>query len=477
MGLISEELKSSSEKQNANASKSKSKTPIETLQLGVFRVLIEKRNQSFFNVDLNTLYERLLSRTKLARRLVTEVVSLAPGMLLLMALASIWGSVENVFLLNLETKILHIIETGLSNRGVNGYALVMAICSRLIFVVCTAIIAHWSKELVPQIERKVNDHFEHFLLTKNLTTDLPTAQANRRDDAISSQVPWNAFQAIFELLSKSFGVLSELAFVIHVARSGNHGPIFALLCIGRPIVYLLTRHNLWSMSRVIQANNEDFIRMNSLRTLQEKSYRTEVITGNIAQYILGEFKKSRDALKDTSTENAESLYGKEKSPLPQCIANVVGDLPVLYYATIALLNPSSMSLTTIATLQQASTLLRWSFWEIFWNIEQLRYCMSRVQQLYDLENASVAIKDGDLSYPTSKTSDKGMVLELRNVSFTYPGSKGSTKALDDVSFRIEPGELVVIVGANGSGKSTFIKLVTRLYNADSGQVLVDDEDV
>jgi len=136
-----------------------------------------------------------------------------------------------------------------------------------------------------------------------------------------------------------------------------------------------------------------------------------------------------------------------------------------------------MSLTTIATLQQASTLLRWSFWDIFYNVEQLRYSMSRVQQLYDLENTPQAIKDGYLSYPTSRTSDKGMAFELRNVSFTYPGSKSSTKALDDVSFRIDPGQLVVIVGANGSGKSTFIKLITRLYDADAGRVIVDGEDV
>ncbi|THU90095.1 hypothetical protein K435DRAFT_275155 [Dendrothele bispora CBS 962.96] len=280
MRSTSEETKFSSEKQDVDTSNAKSETQLETLQLGVFRVLIEKRNQSFFNVDLNTLYDRLLSHTKLMRRLVTEVARLAPGMLFLMTLASIWESVQNVFLLNLETKILHIIETGLSDGGVDGYALMMAICSRLIFVVCTAIISHWGGDLVPQVERRVNEHFDHFLLTKNLNTDLPTSQANRRDDNISSRVPWDAFEAIFELLSKCFGVLGELAFVVYVARSGNHGPIFALLCIGRPMIYLLTRHNLWSMSRVIQVNNEDFIRMNSLWALEKKSFRMEVITGN-----------------------------------------------------------------------------------------------------------------------------------------------------------------------------------------------------
>lgn len=64
-------------------------------------------------------------------------------------------------------------------------------------------------------------------------------------------------------------------------------------------------------------------------------------------------------------------------------------------------------------------------------------------------------------------------IKLRNVNFSYPGSKNKTNALNDISLSIKPGALVVIVGANGSGKSTIIKLLTRLYDATSGEVLVD----
>lgn len=60
-----------------------------------------------------------------------------------------------------------------------------------------------------------------------------------------------------------------------------------------------------------------------------------------------------------------------------------------------------------------------------------------------------------------------------NVSFSYHGSKSVTGALKDVSLSIKPGQLVIIVGANGSGKSTIIKILTRLYDVTSGEVLVD----
>jgi ABC-type multidrug transport system fused ATPase/permease subunit len=61
----------------------------------------------------------------------------------------------------------------------------------------------------------------------------------------------------------------------------------------------------------------------------------------------------------------------------------------------------------------------------------------------------------------------------RNVSFNYPGAKSERDALKNVSFSIAAGQLVVIVGANGSGKSTILKLLTRCYDATSGTVLVD----
>lgn len=59
----------------------------------------------------------------------------------------------------------------------------------------------------------------------------------------------------------------------------------------------------------------------------------------------------------------------------------------------------------------------------------------------------------------------------RNVSFAYPGT--TKNAISNVSFRIKPGQLVAIVGVNGSGKSTITNLFNRLYDPTEGEVLVD----
>ena len=74
----------------------------------------------------------------------------------------------------------------------------------------------------------------------------------------------------------------------------------------------------------------------------------------------------------------------------------------------------------------------------------------------------------------------GLTVEFRHVSFRYPGSAGREQkgqALHDVSFTIHEGEAVALVGRNGAGKTTIVKLLTRLYDADEGQILINGRDI
>jgi ATP-binding cassette, subfamily B, bacterial MsbA len=66
-------------------------------------------------------------------------------------------------------------------------------------------------------------------------------------------------------------------------------------------------------------------------------------------------------------------------------------------------------------------------------------------------------------------------IEFSDVSFSYPTGKGPT--LQDVSLRVQAGEMLAIVGRSGSGKSTLVSLIPRFYDVDSGAVRVDGCDV
>jgi ATP-binding cassette subfamily B protein len=65
-------------------------------------------------------------------------------------------------------------------------------------------------------------------------------------------------------------------------------------------------------------------------------------------------------------------------------------------------------------------------------------------------------------------------IEFRNVSFAYPDGQ---LVLENISFKVDPGQTLALVGQTGSGKTTLVKLVNRTYDVTSGQVLVDGVDV
>ncbi|KAF9267121.1 P-loop containing nucleoside triphosphate hydrolase protein [Marasmius fiardii PR-910] len=307
--------------------------------------------------------------------------------------------------------------------------------------------------------------------------DLPMLQDKIKNDRISSQLPWETVESTIDLFARITGLLGQMGLVLSVARSGNYGIIFTLLCMAKPIITTLSTDSLWTRSRVIEATNENYLRMTALQELSDKKYRHDILSGGIVQYIVQEFKKARSALGDTPVEEPEYQYNDLKfSQVVDILTELSGDLPMLFYAFLVLLRPSQLSLSTIATLQQSSTLLRWSFYEIYYEAGQFRHRLSDLQQLYDIQNMKKIVKDGDVPYPNEKESSQGMSFELKDVTFSYPGDN-SKKALDGVSFRIAPGQLVAVVGANGSGKSTFINLLTRMYDVSSGQILVDGEDI
>ena len=80
-----------------------------------------------------------------------------------------------------------------------------------------------------------------------------------------------------------------------------------------------------------------------------------------------------------------------------------------------------------------------------------------------------------LAKGTRPVEKKPHEIEFRHVSFAYP--KTDRKVLDDVNIKIAPGEHLSIVGLNGAGKTTFIKLLCRLYDPTEGEILLDGIDI
>ena len=87
----------------------------------------------------------------------------------------------------------------------------------------------------------------------------------------------------------------------------------------------------------------------------------------------------------------------------------------------------------------------------------------------------IAETESKMEYGTKEVDLEKVEIEFRHVWFRYPGAENYT--LKDISLKIGKGERLAVVGRNGSGKTTFIKLLCRLYDPDRGEILVNGVDL
>ena len=104
---------------------------------------------------------------------------------------------------------------------------------------------------------------------------------------------------------------------------------------------------------------------------------------------------------------------------------------------------------------------------IFMLVPQAQVSAERINEVLDRQPA---VREGTVS----EGKETG-TMEFKNVSFRYPHA--SEDELSNISFRVEKGQTLAIIGATGSGKTTLVSLIPRFYDATAGQVLVDGVDV
>ena len=69
------------------------------------------------------------------------------------------------------------------------------------------------------------------------------------------------------------------------------------------------------------------------------------------------------------------------------------------------------------------------------------------------------------------------VLRIENIQKYYGNSENLTKAIDDISFNVEEGEFIAIMGASGSGKTTLLNCIASIDNVSSGHIFIQDKDI
>lgn len=143
----------------------------------------------------------------------------------------------------------------------------------------------------------------------------------------------------------------------------------------------------------------------------------------------------------------------------------------IFIAGLIIFGAGNKSVGTIVAISSYAS----RFWQPIMNlgnifnnfINNIAY-LERIFETMDEEITVDDVPDATVMPPI-----KGKV-EFKNVKFSYEEGK---EILHDVSFTVNPGESIALVGPTGAGKSTIVNLISRFYNLDSGQVLIDDVDI
>ncbi|HZG43398.1 MAG TPA: ABC transporter ATP-binding protein, partial [Longimicrobium sp.] len=149
---------------------------------------------------------------------------------------------------------------------------------------------------------------------------------------------------------------------------------------------------------------------------------------------------------------------------------LVGFTGTLVFGGLRALN-GELAVGTYSFLVYITQRLLWPLTRLGETLDQYQRAMASSRRIFGMLDTPVEAHPGDRALPAA--SVRGAV-EMRGVSFAY---RGRDPVLTDFSLHIEPGETVAVVGPTGSGKSTLVKLLLRLYEVNAGAITLDGIDV
>ena len=133
----------------------------------------------------------------------------------------------------------------------------------------------------------------------------------------------------------------------------------------------------------------------------------------------------------------------------------------------------AFSIGSVTQYVSAVTSLSGNVSKLLFSVDKLRSNHRFLSIIYELIDTPDQMYQGSLT--TEKRSDRQYEVEFKDVSFQYPGS--GNWALRHVNMKFKVGKRLAIVGENGSGKTTIIKLLCRLYDPQEGQILLNGIDI
>ena len=204
-------------------------------------------------------------------------------------------------------------------------------------------------------------------------------------------------------------------------------------------------------------------------TVQENLVAIRVVKAFVrAEYEKEKFRKANDKLRDAGISVAEHMI----AVFP--VMMIVPQRPTIavYWCGSGFIAEGTMLTGELSSYIGYISQVLMSVFMVSNSLRMATRAVACGNRILEVLETEPDITDGDaVELPAQKGS-----IEFRNVSFKYRSGTGDD-VLHDVSFTVEPGQFVAIMGGTGTGKSSLVNLIPRFYDVTEGQILVDCMDV
>lgn len=293
------------------------------------------------------------------------------------------------------------------------------------------------------------DSFSNSSLLTRLTTDVTNVQ--------------NAYMMTIRLAIRS-PFMFVFSFVMSFIMGGKLAFIFVIVV---PILLIGLAFIIIKAMKIFKKIFYKYDDMNN--TIQENIKAIRLVKSLVREdFEIKKFDKVATDVKDNFTfaEKIISLY----APLMQfCL--YVDTVLILFlgsYVIVAGINPN-FNVGQISALMTYSFMILSSLMMFSMVLVMLTMAMESSKRISEVLNTESTITDEKSLHKVVNSGE----IEFKNVIFRY-SEDAKENVINDVSFKIPSGSTVGIIGATGSGKSTLVQLIPRLYNINSGEILIDN---
>lgn len=248
-----------------------------------------------------------------------------------------------------------------------------------------------------------------------------------------------------------------------------NGKLAAILLVVIPLLSLAIGLILKTAFPRFEAMQKKLDRLNS--GIQESLTNVRVVKSFVREeFEIGKFVGLNQDLRDSGMRALKIVIAT--MPVMMLAMNVT-TLAVVWYGGNLIIGGSmpvgDLTAFTTYIVQILMSLMMLSM--VFLQSSRARASLKRIAEVLD----TVVDLNDDQAARKELRVEKGSV-EFKDVSFGY-GKDGSDRVLEHISFQAEPGQTIGIIGATGSGKTSLVQLIPRLYDVTEGAVLVDGVDV